>query len=207
MDPGSLERMGNVVFGLFKPAPTTPISAPIEGPHIYLRAPRPKDWRAWAELRAASRAFLEPWEPRWPEDALSRAAFRRRLRRQAQDSRDAVGYSFFIFRRAEDALVGGVTITNVRRGIAMSCSLGYWIGASYARMGLMTEALRSLLPFVFDTLGLHRVEAACLPANTASRRLLRRLEFREEGRARAYLRINGHWHDHLLFALLSSEFR
>ena len=199
--------MGSVVFGLFRPAPTTPISAPIEGSRVHLREPRTKDWRAWAELRAASREFLEPWEPGWPADALSRAAFRRRLRRQEQESRDSTGYSFLVFRRGDDALLGGVTLNNVRRGITMSCSLGYWIGAPHARQGLMTEALRQMLPYVFDTLGLHRLEAACLPTNVASRRLLKRLEFREEGYARGYLRINARWHDHLLFALLSTDYR
>ena len=164
------------------------------------------DWRAWAEIRAASREFLEPWEPEWPNGALSRAAFRRRVRRQTRESREDTGYSFFIFARADDTLLGGVTLGNVQRGIAMSCSLGYWIGAPYARQGLMTDALRSVLPFVFETLGLHRLEAACLPNNVASQHLLRKLGFQEEGYARDYLRINAQWHDHLLFALLSSDY-
>ncbi len=160
------------------------------------------DWRAWAEIRAASREFLEPWEPEWPKGALSRAAFRRRVRRQTRESREDTGYSFIVFARADDTLLGGVTLSNVQRGIAMSCSLGYWIGAPYTRQGLMTDALRSVLPFVFETLGLHRLEAACLPNNVASQRLLRKLGFQEEGYARDYLRINAQWHDHLLFELL-----
>jgi ribosomal-protein-alanine N-acetyltransferase len=98
-----------------------------------------------------------------------------------------------------------VTLSNVQRGVAMSCSLGYWVGERHARQGIMSEAITSLLPFVFDTLGLHRLEAACLPSNVASRELLRKLSFHEEGFARAYLRINGQWHDHLLFALLASD--
>ncbi len=194
------------MFGYLKPAPLPALAAPLQGPRTYLRAPRLSDWRAWAELRADSRAFLEPWEPSWPDDPLSRAALRRHLRREARESRDGTGYGFFIFSRADDALLGGATLSNLRRGITMSCSLGYWIGARYARQGLMTEALRNLMPFVFESLGLHRIEAACLPSNVASQRLLRKLGFREEGYARAYLRINAKWHDHLLFALLSEEF-
>ncbi|MCH7887943.1 MAG: GNAT family N-acetyltransferase [Proteobacteria bacterium] len=195
------------MFNYLKPATPPALAAPLQGPRVYLRAPRLSDWRPWAELRAASRVFLEPWEPSWPEDPFSRAVFRGLLRRHARESRDGTGYSFFIFRRTEDSLLGGVTLSNLRRGIAMSCSLGYWIGASHARQGLMTEALRSLLPLVFDEFGLHRLEAACLPTNVASRRLLGKLGFREEGYACDYLRINAHWHDHVLFALLASDYQ
>ena len=177
----------------------------IHGSRVYLRAPRGSDWRAWSTIRAASRGFLEPWEPTWPKNALSRGSFRRRLRRQARESLDDTGYAFFIVRRADDALLGGVTLSNLQRGVAMSCSLGYWVGEQHARQGIMSEAIASLLPFVFDTLGLHRIEAACLPDNVASHGLLRNLNFHEEGYARDYLRINGRWHDHLLFALLASD--
>ncbi len=193
-----------MMLGFLRPTPG-PTARLLRGRRVYLRQPRPDDWRTWAELRGVSREFLEPWEPRWPKDALSRAAFRRRLRRQTRDSRDDNGYSFFIFRRSDDDLLGGITLSNVQRGITMSCNLGYWIGAPHVRQGLMTEGVGCVLPFVFETLGLNRLEAACLPNNVASRRLLEGLGFREEGYARAYLRINGNWHDHVLFALLSSD--
>ncbi len=193
------------MFGFIRPNSRVG-SQSLRGRRLYLRQPRGSDWRAWSEVRNASRAFLEPWEPRWPKDALSRAAFRRRLRRQARDKRDDSGYSFFIFKRAEDELVGGMTLSNVQRGITMSCNLGYWIGEAHARQGLMTEAVRCILPFAFETLGLNRLEAACLPNNIASRRLLEGLGFREEGYARGYLRINGEWHDHILFAMLSGDY-
>ncbi len=195
------------MFGWFRSAETFKRGSPRPGPRVYLRPPRKDDWREWADLRASSRAFLEPWEPAWSENALHQATYRRRLRRQARESREDKGYSFFIFRRDDDALLGGVTLSDLQRGIAMSCSLGYWIGAPHARRGLTTEALRALLPFAFETLELHRIEAACLPDNVASERLLRKLGFREEGYARDYLRINAVWHDHLLFALLSADLR
>ena len=193
------------MFAFLKPLSGPTHSAQLYGARIYLRAPQGGDWRVWSEVRTASRKFLEPWEPTWPKGAVSRAAYRHRLRRQARESRDDNGYSFFIFRAADDALLGGVTLSNLQRGVAMSCSLGYWVGEQYARQGFMSEAITRLLPFVFDTLGLHRLEAACLPSNTASQGLLRKLGFHEEGYARDYLRINGQWHDHLLFALLASD--
>lgn len=177
----------------------------LDGPRVYLHPPRYRDWRAWARLRGGSRDFLAPWEPTWFADALARAAYRRRLRHMALEWRDDASYSFFIFRREDDQILGGVTLSQVRRGVAQSASLGYWIGAPFARQGYMTEALQCLLPFAFDRLGLHRVEAACLPHNAASRGLLQKLGFREEGFARQYLRINGVWQDHVLYALLRDD--
>ena len=179
----------------------------IEGKTVYLRPPQPGDWRAWAEVRASSRSFLKPWEPTWSASALTRTAYRHRLRCQARERRDDTGHRFFILRRTDDALVGGVNLSNIQRGVSMSCSIGYWIGKDYMRQGLMSDAVAAILPFVFNTIALHRLEAACLPSNVASEGLLRKLGFRQEGYARAYLRIDGVWHDHLLFAMLASEYR
>jgi len=175
------------------------------GRHVYLRPPRRGDWQQWAELRAVSRDFLTPWEPTWPGDALTQAAFRQRLARSTKDWADDLCYSFFIFRRADDDLVGGVTLSNVRRGVAQTASVGYWIGRPYARNGHMTDAVATLVAYAFDKLGLHRVEAACQPNNVPSRSLLKRVGFEEEGRARKYLRINGLWQDHVLLARLAED--
>ena len=177
----------------------------LEGRRLYLHPPRYRDWRGWADLRSRSRDFLVPWEPTWLPDALSRATYRRRLRHMALEWRDDTGYSFLIFRHEDDAILGGATLSQVRRGVAQTASLGYWIGAPYARQGYMTEALLCLLPFVFDRLGLHRLEAACLPHNESSRELLAKIGFREEGYARGYLRINGTWQDHVLYALVRDD--
>ena len=179
----------------------------IEGKAVYLRPPLPNDWRAWAEVRAASRNFLKPWEPTWSASALTRTAYRHRLRIQARERRDNTGHRFFIFRRDDDSLAGGVNLSNIQHGVAMSCNIGYWIDKHNARQGLMSDAIEALLPFVFDTISLHRIEAACLPNNLASEALLRKLGFRQEGYARAYLRIDGAWRDHLLFAMLASDFQ
>ena len=170
-----------------------------------IRPPHERDWAMWAELRNSSRVFLMPWEPTWPADALSRDHFRRRLCQQSQDWRDDLAYSFFLFRMEDDAIVGGINVSNVRRGVAQTASLGYWIGAAYARHGHMSEALAATVHYAFDRLAIHRLEAACLPDNEASARLLLKFGFREEGFARRYLRINGAWSDHRQFALLADD--
>jgi ribosomal-protein-alanine N-acetyltransferase len=177
----------------------------VRGNGVLLRQPALKDYAEWSVLRAESRGFLEPWEPLWPADDLTRGAFRYRIRRNVRDARADVAYAFFAFCETSGRLVGGLTLSNVRRGVAQSASLGYWIGERFARQGYMTAAVNALVPFAFDQLKLHRVEAACIPTNRASIALLMRCGFSEEGLARRYLRINGMWQDHLLFAVLDSD--
>ncbi len=117
------------------------------------------------------------------------------------------GYPFFLFRNDGHVLLGGLTLTNIRRGVAQAGSLGYWIGAPFAHRGYMTAAVRALIPFVFDALKLHRLEAACIPRNSASIGLLEKTGFQREGMARDYLCINGIWQDHLLYARLKDDGR
>jgi len=176
-----------------------PVVPAIEGGGVVLRTPHSDDYGAWAELRTASREFLAPWEPAWAADELSRNAFRRRLRRYSRDLREDSAYPFFLFRAADSVLIGGLTLSNVRRGVAQTASLGYWMGRPYAGQGHMSAAVAALVPFAFEHLRLHRVEAACVPTNQASIRVLEKCGFEREGYARDYLCINGVWADHLLF--------
>jgi [ribosomal protein S5]-alanine N-acetyltransferase len=177
----------------------------ISGAGVTLRPPHSGDFAEWAALRETSRAFLTPWEPTWPPDDLTRGAFRRRLKRYAEDQRGDLAYAFLIFRSNDNAMVGGLTLANIRRGVAQAGSIGYWIGAPFVRKGYMTAAVRALIPYGFTTLRLHRLEAACIPENTASIRLLEKTAFKREGYARGYLCINGIWQDHLLYARLKDD--
>ncbi|MDP3256285.1 MAG: GNAT family protein [Bosea sp. (in: a-proteobacteria)] len=182
--------------------PTRPL---IRTSNLILRAPQANDYAAWSLLRMESRDFLTPWEPVWNEDDLTRNSFRLRVKRAAREIAADEAYSLFVIDARTDALLGGLTLGLVRRGVAQACTLGYWMGARHASKGHMSEAVRGALRFAFQDLALHRVEAACLPSNEPSRRLLERVGFRHEGLARAYLRINGAWADHLLYAALASD--
>jgi [ribosomal protein S5]-alanine N-acetyltransferase len=175
----------------------------IEGNGVTLRMPQIADFEEWVTLRETSRDFLTPWEPTWPLDDLTRAAFRRRIKRYAEDLRTDQGYAFLIARSSDGALVGGLTLANIRRGVAQAGSLGYWTGLPFVRQGYMTAAVRAVIPFAFMSLRLHRLEAACIPTNTASIRLLEKTGFVREGYARGYLCINGVWQDHLLYGRLN----
>lgn len=177
----------------------------LEGGGVRLRAPRSRDYAEWADLRRRSRQFLQPWEPTWPSDDLSRAAFRRRLAAYAREMDGGGAYPFFVFRSADDALVGGVTLSNIRRGVAQMGTVGYWVGQPYARQGYTLGAVRTVCRFGFEVLALHRIEAACVPENDRSRQLLLKAGFQMEGRAFAYLKINGEWRDHLLFGKVAGS--
>jgi ribosomal-protein-alanine N-acetyltransferase len=199
-------KSGPIAFmrGLTFPGGQQPV---LRGDGVYLRYPRIADFPAWARLRSESREFLTPWEPVWADDELTKGAFRRRIKRYNKETRLDSAYVFFVLRETDNTLMGGCTLSNVRRGVTQCCTLGYWIGERFARKGHMSEAVKALIPFVFRTLGLHRIEAACLTGNEASKSLLARCGFRQEGLARRYLLINGEWADHLLFALLEDEAR
>jgi [ribosomal protein S5]-alanine N-acetyltransferase len=191
-----------------KPFPRLFLTRPepfrLVGERVLLRPPERADYDEWATLRARSRNFLTPWEPSWPADALSRASYRARIGRYGEDWRTDQSYNFFVF-RSDETLIGGIGLSNVRRGVAETASLGYWIGEPYARQRYMTAALALILDFAFERLRLHRVEAACLPTNVPSRTLLQRTGFQQEGYARSYLLIDGKWQDHLLFAILRED--
>ncbi len=172
---------------------------------VLLRTPDVSDFESWAALRLASRDFLSPWEPLWPSNDLTRTSFRGRVKRYWADIENDMAYPFFIFTNDGRTFLGGITLSNVRRGVAQIATLGYWIGAPFARQGYMTAALRLTLPFAFDHLQLHRLEAASLPDNEASIVLLQHNGFSREGLARRYLKINGLWQDHVLFARLGNN--
>lgn len=177
----------------------------LQGRGVVLRPPRRRDYPQWTALRQASRGFLQPWEPVWAPDELSLAAYSRRLAawRSGRDLDQM--YAFFVFRETDHALVGGITLNGVRRGVAQMGTVGYWAGQPFARRGHTLAALRALIGFAFGPLALHRLEAACLPTNDASAALLLKAGFAEEGYAKAYLKINGDWRDHRLFGLVSRE--
>ena len=179
----------------------------LKGKRLFLRMPTMGDHAEWAALRNESRAFLEPWEPRWAPDELSRSAFRQRLRRYRSECDQGAGVAFFLFDAQSKALTGGITLSNIRRGVAQTASIGYWMGQRYAGQGIMLDAVRLVIPYAFDTLRLHRLEAACIPNNDRSVGLLEKAGFQREGLLKSYLRINGSWCDHYLYALVAEEHR
>ena len=170
-----------------------------------LRLPRFHDYRQWYQLRSESRRFLEPCEPTWRGDELTESSFRARVIRNEQEFSSGQAVPLFVFERTEKTLLGGLTVGYIRRGAAQCCMIGYWMGERHAGQGHMLGALKLVIPYIFSSLQLHRIEAACIPDNTRSIRLLEKAGFRQEGYLREYLKINGEWRDHVMFSLLAAD--
>lgn len=179
----------------------------IETERMTLRLPHHADYRAWAGLREDSVAFLAPWEPVWSADHLTRKAFTNRVYWAQRALAQGTALPVVLIRRADQQLLGAITLDNIRRGPVQAGTLGYWIGAPFARHGYMREAILAMVHHAFTTLDLSRIEAACLPENAASRGVLEKTGFKYEGVAQSYLQIAGRWRNHVLYANLRGDRR
>ena len=189
-----------MIFGSFR-------KPRIETDRTILRLPTHTDYRAWAALRAGSAGFLQPWEPEWAADHLSRKSFANRVYWAQRSFGQGTAMALVLTRKSDGAILGAITLDNIRRGPAQSGTLGYWIGQAHARQGYMREAIVALGHHAFSRLDLSRLEAACLEENLASRGLLERSGFKYEGVAQSYLQIAGRWRNHVLYAMLRSDRR
>ena len=179
----------------------------LESERMTLRQPVLTDYRAWSSLREQSTEFLTPWEPLWASDHLSRKGFTNRVYWAQRSINNGTALPLFLFRRSDQALLGAITLDNIRRGPAQAGTLGYWTGEPFIRQGYMREAINAVVHYAFDRLDLSRIEAACLPGNAPSRALLETCGFKYEGVAQSYLQINGRWRNHVLYAALRTDRR
>lgn len=179
----------------------------IDTERLILRPPQHGDWRSWADLREESRDFLTPWDPAWAPDHLTRKAFTNRVYWAQRSIQNGTALPLFLIRREDEAVLGAITLDNIRRGPAQSATTGYWVGERFARHGYMREAVLAVVHYAFVELDLSRIEAGCLPENTPSRRLLESCGYKYEGVAQSYLQIAGRWRNHVLYANLRADRR
>jgi len=179
----------------------------LETDRMTLRPPVHSDYRSWTSLRLESRVFLKPWEPTWAEDHLTRKSFTNRVYWANRTISGGTALPLFLVRRQDQQLIGAITLDNIRRGPAQSGTLGYWVAETFARRGYMSEAIAAVTHHAFTRMDLSRIEAACLPENTASRGLLEKSGFKYEGVAQSYLQIDGRWRTHVLYAALRLDRR
>jgi [ribosomal protein S5]-alanine N-acetyltransferase len=188
-----------------------PLTAQLETDRLVLRPPHAADVPAVRRLLRKNAEHLRPWSPVPPpgEDPSSLTEISKSILRLRREWKQGESYVFFIETRAtgdkSDALLGRVALTGVMRRAFLSTHLGYWIDADHQSKGLMTEAVGRVVSFAFETLRLHRVQAAVMPRNAASLRVLAKLGFRKEGESMRYLQIAGKWEDHDLFAVTQEE--
>jgi ribosomal-protein-alanine N-acetyltransferase len=179
----------------------------VETDRMTLRLPRSGDHKDWVALRQASAEFLQPWEPTWARDHFSRKSFSHRVYAAARAVEAGTGVPLFLIRRADQRLLGAITLDNIQRGPAQAGTIGYWIGADFARQGYMAEAVSAVVHYAFTELDLSRIQAGCLPENKASRGVLEKTGFKYEGVAQSYLQIAGRWRTHVLYANLRFDRR
>ena len=179
----------------------------IDTERMVLRPPMHVDFRPWSDLRRQSAEFLQPWEPSWSADHLTRKGFVNRVYWANRSIAQGTAVPLFLVRREGNLVIGAITLDNIRRGPSQAGTIGYWIGAEHSRQGYMQEALTALVHYAFEVLDLSRLESACLPENAASRALLEKCGYKYEGVAQSYLQINGRWRNHVLYANLRRDRR
>ena len=174
----------------------------IETDRTLIRPAEPADAAAIAAYYQENRAYLKPFEPIRPEAFFTAGFWATRAETDREAREGDRAYRFFVFERAEPArVIGSINIDGVVRGAAQYAHIGYSLAEHCQGQGLMREALAALLPYAFEHLQLHRIQANYMPTNERSGNLLRRLGFVVEGYARDYLLLNGAWRDHVLTSL------
>ena len=184
-------------------------------PQLCTRRPfrplRPPDYPAWRDVRVASRDWLKPWEPApdpgAPDPVADAEAFRGRCGAWDRQRQFDNAYGFGLFLADSESFIGEVSLGTVQRGPFQSASIGYWVDAAHAGRGYVPEGVGLILQYGFEQIALHRMEAAIVPRNTASRRVAEKLGLREEGTSLRFLQIDGAYEDHVRYAITLEEWQ
>ncbi len=172
-------------------------------PHCRLRLPHPHDSAALQRYYRSNAAFLQPWLPAYHPQRFQRDHIETTIRSQLELYLQRRLIPLLVLGRQSNRLLGRITYSQVVRGNAQTCTVGYQIGRDYNGRGIATEALYAANTYLFEKKGFHRIEALIMPHNHASIRVVEKLGFEYEGCSRGLLQINGAWRDHLRYALLA----
>ena len=179
----------------------------IVGRRVRLRPLSTPDFEQWQEVRRRCADWLLKWEPArldgYPDPVEDRRAFASRCGARERERQLGSGYGFGLF--VGSRFVGEMNLSGIQRGPFQNGFIGYWIDEAVAGQSFTPEGAAVLLRFAFEEVGLHRVQIAIIPRNTASRRVVAKLELREEGIAERFLEINGVWEDHVCYAITVEE--
>lgn len=189
--------------------PSAPsISTRIVTPRLVLHPPRTSDVPRMRLALRKNATHLRPWSVAQApgEDMASLTSVSRAVLRHRREWKAGQTYVLLVAARGnESAMIGRVALGGVLRGAFQNAYLGYWIDADHQNRGLMTEAVQAATTFAFEVAGLHRVQAAVMPRNVGSQRVLEKAGYRREGLALRYLCIAGRWEDHVLFGTTAEE--
>ena len=164
----------------------------------------PDDAEELSAVRTREQEFLAPWEPVRPDGFTTVAGQAEVIASSLRLHEE--GHSFPLVILDDDgAIIGSMVLSGIIRGPFLSANLGYWVASSANGRGYATSAARETLALAFGELGLHRVQAATLPHNAASQRVLGKSGFERIGYAPRYLQIAGRWQDHVLFQRIADD--
>jgi ribosomal-protein-alanine N-acetyltransferase len=187
--------------------PAAPTATVLRGRRVQLRPIELADFVGWREVRRRCADWLVKWEPAPPPGQTditdNRQAFAARCGARRREWQLGTGYGFGIF--VDDRFTGEINVNSVQRGPFQNAYVGYWIDQEQAGNGFIPEALVAVARFAFEDLALHRLQVAIIPRNQASRRVVEKLNLREEGVAVRYLEIDGVWEDHVRYAITVEE--
>ena len=179
----------------------------LHGRRVLLRPLTLHDFDEWREVRRRCNDWLTKWEPQrvpgQPDTVEDRHAFSARCSVRVREIQLGTGYGFGVF--VDGRFGGEINVNSIHRGAHQSAYVGYWIDESLAGHGYMPESLVAVLQFSFEQLTLHRLQISIIPRNAASRRVVEKLDLRDEGVAERYLEINGTWEDHIRYAITAEE--
>jgi ribosomal-protein-alanine N-acetyltransferase len=176
----------------------------IETERLFLGLPEPADAAAIVAYYEENRAHLEPWSPSWPAGFFTEEFWRDQARSARQDFRAGTAVRMvFVLRAKPRRVIGNLSLTQVFRGPAHHCVMGYSLTRDLQGHGYMLEAVRAAVTYAFEELRLHRVSASYMPHNRRSAAVLRRAGFTIEGYACDYIRIDGRWEDHIMTAIVN----
>ncbi len=177
------------------------------GRRVVLRPLTPADFPAWSEVRLRNEDWLIPWEPRRPprlaDPARTREAFSARCAARDRERQAGTAYGFGVF--VDNAFAGEINLNSIVRGAMHGGTIGYWIDRDRAGHSYIAEGVAVVLRFAFDEIHLHRVEICIVPRNAKSRRVMEKLQIRDEGVALRFIEINGVWEDHIRYAITAEE--
>ncbi|WP_026677039.1 GNAT family N-acetyltransferase [Fictibacillus gelatini] len=177
----------------------------LEGERIYLRYYTPEDAKELVDLNIRNKEFFQQFSMQY-EDSFYTSEFQEnKIKEQLKEMEEDKRYTFGIFLKENDRLIGDITLAQVVRKHVQSSILGYALDQQYNGKGLMTEAVRLVVKFAFEKLKLHRITAGVSPRNPGSARVLEKAGFQREGLARKNVKINGKWEDHIMFAILEDD--
>jgi ribosomal-protein-alanine N-acetyltransferase len=180
----------------------------LTGERVQLRIPTTRESSAIADYLRRNREFHRATDPIRPDECYTSMYWKRAVRVIKREFQLDASVRMMLYSREDlKQVIGTVNFNQIVRGVFQASYLGYALDEQEEGKGLMSEALRIGIDYMFRERNLHRIMANYLPENTRSARVLEKLGFVIEGRAKAYLHINGRWQDHILTSLTNADWR